>query len=1085
MRIVKYEQSKRDDAAIRVQVSFPEDGLEVRETPIGLRVDLADCHANAGRPGEPALPRTTIHIALPDGTWPTKIDVGEQHSIRLTDEPTLVVPVQPLRPGADDVRKQDGTPKQDDDRRPEDERRQYEEDEYVVEPYPAPDFVPPDPELYERAAREWRPAQPSGFTQIGLSPVLQVELRPVRLTEEGTLELITELELVVAYGPRPEPDEEGKREALEALAERGYTDIDPHRIVPLPEPEITSRAQAERLAALARDLVVNPDVVGRWSDRYPRLELPADYLVVTDNQTWDAATITPTGAVSGDLVASFQRLTAWKRSRGLTAKVVTVTDIVGGRYGDFVSGSRDLPEVIRRFLKWAHGHWGVAWLLLGGDVAVVPPRLAAGPVEGHLDLTDDDPPGDNRAHWTGSFLKMHVVSPGVWWPGSWAPILTNSVTGQLIPFDATGATAGGGTGWYYTTDDSYSTRSTMRTDFVRANGPAAAVNARMQFLYEWNRIPTDFYYASLSSWVWAYHEIDLWLFTLRIPYVYVPPHDWDALDNGLYGQYVGGADADGVIWHADLSVGRAPVQSAAEADAFVDKVISYERFSAPDGSWLSGDWPRRLVIAADNWGGPVSITSTSADPPGDNRFRTRSGSTLIKLKDAPADWSRQLIVDISDSDRRELPWNVGGGTARGWHYATSATDATVPMLTVNLWFFSFSIPLTSQWIVVHGAAEELNPRSYLLDHVDPDGSMVDQEQLREQLRTELPGWDQISRLYKDETDLTPAQATAAPLLHLTSDRIRSAMDAGPHVVSLSGHGNGGGCCGAGSGMAAVLTNGWHSFIAYADSCLTNQIDSNDAFSEELLKNPSGGAVAYVGNTRFSWIGVGDDVQRRFFHRLTTTQHLGLLNDSKLTALDFGYWHAYARWVMYALNLLGDPEMPVWRQRRRRFLVDIDWVRRLDIPLKVLVREPKPGEPNERVVVHLRQGEREWVARPDPKGVATFRLDDEGGEDLTLTVSAPDAIPTVKVLRAAQPTWITGDVINVSHRHGGRNHTRATLRTADHESEYIVSGDDPDYAVIVEALVEAHISGSKISLLTAEEGSNRIERFRFQTQDATG
>ena len=72
------------------------------------------------------------------------------------------------------------------------------------------------------------------------------------------------------------------------------------------------------------------------------------------------------------------------------------------------------------------------------------------------------------------------------------------------------------------------------------------------------------------------------------------------------------------------------------------------------------------------------------------------------------------------------------------------------------------------------------------------------------------------------------------------------MNAGPHVVSLSAHGNSGGCCGAGNAMASGLTNGWHTFIVYADSCLTNQVDASDAFSEELLKNSMGGAVACVG-----------------------------------------------------------------------------------------------------------------------------------------------------------------------------------------------------------------------------------------------
>jgi Peptidase family C25 len=1109
VKIAAPEHARRDEGVIRLQVAFPEDELGLRETPAGREVRLAGCYSNAGHAGEPALPRTTIHVALPEGAWPTKVDVGETRSVRITDEPTLVAPVQPLRPGVDDGppdRKDDGDrepaeleaekrlreprdQQQDHEQQEREERRRLErpkppvDEEVLAEPLPSPPYVPPDPDAYERAMREWQPVRPSGFAQLGRSPIVALELRPVRLTDEGHLELVTELEVTVAYGPRPRPRDEDRDEALKALAERGYADIDPARVVPLPEPKITSRAQAERLASLARDLVVNPDVIGDWVDIYPVLDLPADYLVITDNQTWDADSISPVASVGGDMVASFERIAAWKRSRGVTAKVVTVSDIVAGRYGDFLTGSRDLPEVIRRFLKWAHDHWGVAWLLVGGDVGVVPARVAAGAVEGHMNTTGDDPPGDNLSHWTGSFLKMHVVRPGTWWIGSWQPILTNPRTGQVIPFDSTGATASGGTGWYYTTDDTYTTRSTMATTFVRANGAAALLNERLQWLYEWNRIPTDLYYSSLTSWVLAYHEIDLWLFTITIPYVYVPPHDWDALDNGLYGQYVNGTDADGVVWQTDISVGRAPVQSVAEADAFVDKVIAYERFRAPNGLWLNGDWPRRLVIVADNWGGPVRVDPTASNPPGNNRFFAGATPTVLKLAEQPTDWDRQLIADISDSDRRELPYQPSGGSAQGWHYATSATNHAPPVITINFWFFSFTFPLTSQWIVVNGAADERNPRWYLFDHVLPDGSMVDQEQLREQLRVELPGWDQVSRLYKDETDLTPAQLAAAPLQHLTTDRVRAALDAGPHVVSLSGHGSGGGCCGANTGLAQALTNGWHSFIAYADSCLTNQVDANDAFSEELLQNASGGAVAYVGNTRFSWIGVGDDVQRRFFHRLTTTRHLGLANDSRLTALDFGYWHAYARWVMYALNLMGDPEMPIWRSGRARYPIEIDWPHRLDVPLKVLVREPKPGEPVERIVVHVRQGDREWAAHPDPDGTATFLLDPDGSEEVTVTVSAPDVVPTVEVLRATSPTWLTGTVTRISHRHDGRDETRVTLASDDGIRELLMPGDHADYEPVLSALVGAHLSGSAISLLViGERGLGRIERFRFSSKD---
>jgi hypothetical protein len=172
-------------------------------------------------------------------------------------------------------------------------------------------------------------------------------------------------------------------------------------------------------------------------------------------------------------------------------------------------------------------------------------------------------------------------------------------------------------------------------------------------------------------------------------------------------------------------------------------------------------------------------------------------------------------------------------------------------------------------------------------------------------------------------------------------------------------------------------------------------------------------------------------------------------------------------------------MPVWRQRRRRFLVEFE-PPRLDLPVKVLVREPKPGEPNERILVHLRQGELDWLVEPDATGLATFRLDPEGGEDVKLTVSGADAIPLVRELRVEAPSWIIGRVTEVSHRHGGRNETRVVLETEGGVRQCRVSGDDPDYAVIVEAIVEAHTSGSPIRVFATRKGA--IERFRFAPDD---
>jgi hypothetical protein len=58
---------------------------------------------------------------------------------------------------------------------------------------------------------------------------------------------------------------------------------------------------------------------------------------------------------------------------------------------------------------------------------------------------------------------------------------------------------------------------------VRVEGPASLVNPPLKFLYDWNTLPTDFYYASLSSWVVRRQIVDLGFFSFTVPYVDMPP----------------------------------------------------------------------------------------------------------------------------------------------------------------------------------------------------------------------------------------------------------------------------------------------------------------------------------------------------------------------------------------------------------------------------------------------------------------------------------------------------------------------------------------------------------------------------------
>jgi hypothetical protein len=87
-----------------------------------------------------------------------------------------------------------------------------------------------------------------------------------------------------------------------------------------------------------------------------------------------------------------------------------------------------------------------------------------------------------------------------------------------------------------------------------------------------------------------------------VPYVYGSVHDWDLNDNGIYGQFYGNGDVDGVFVWPNLSVRRAPVSNRIEAETFVDKVVAYETFLySGTGVLLSPGWPRSALIAWTDW----------------------------------------------------------------------------------------------------------------------------------------------------------------------------------------------------------------------------------------------------------------------------------------------------------------------------------------------------------------------------------------------------------------------------------------------------------------------------------------------------
>lgn len=113
----------------------------------------------------------------------------------------------------------------------------------------------------------------------------------------------------------------------------------------------------QRVAAM----VDNPEALAQYAAAAATTASQAQYVVIT----------------SRALAASFEPLLQEKRSRGITAAVVT-TDTIYANYAGTETG--DNADKIRQYIADAYNHQGTRWVLLGGDSEVIPVRGVYGSV---------------------------------------------------------------------------------------------------------------------------------------------------------------------------------------------------------------------------------------------------------------------------------------------------------------------------------------------------------------------------------------------------------------------------------------------------------------------------------------------------------------------------------------------------------------------------------------------------------------------------------------------------------------------------------------------------------------------------------
>lgn len=275
---------------------------------------------------------------------------------------------------------------------------------------------------------------------------------------------------------------------------------------------------------------------------------------------------------------------------------------------------------------------------------------------------------------------------------------------------------------------------------------------------------------------------------------------------------------------------------------------------------------------------------------------------------------------------------------------------------------------------------------------------------------------------KDEIDINlsyiPSQFTITKKYERDSNAnktiaINEMNNGRPHIVNHVGHGgytyfsvNGG----IDRGDASSLTNNPRNFILYTMSCMSNGFDQ-DSVSEHYMNNPNGGTVAYIGNSRYGWFepghpgeGPSDKYDQQFFNCLNCSiYNIGAtLACSKIVYIQDSQNDSDGmRWIQYSLNLLGDPELPIWTEEPKELNVSYDYdydhdgtgKRRIDIRVK----EESGGvfEPLEGALVCL-HGENTYVyGHTNSAGGIIFETPLE--ENLNLTVTKHNFLPNETII----------------------------------------------------------------------------------------
>jgi hypothetical protein len=404
-----------------------------------------------------------------------------------------------------------------------------------------------------------------------------------------------------------------------------------------------------------------------------------------------------------------------------------------------------------------------------------------------------------------------------------------------------------------------------------------------------------------------------------------------------------------------------------------------------------------IIDARDNWGTIYVLLGGAGD------YRT-SGQNIVPTRKA-----RYIYAGGPDGD--SLPSDLYYGDLDGtWdrngnHVYGELTDSVDMYADVHVGRASvYNVVLAQNFLYKVMTYVKDPPTDYLKKMLLPTAILWSSY-------NERPMQDSIARM--TPTDWVDAKLYERDGL-LSRQRMIDSMNVGFGMGHWEGHGDQNGIYMGSSPYlnssdADNLINGDKEGIANSIACMTGGWDltpGSDCFAERLVNRVGGGLVAVMMNSRYGYgayvggyvPGPSERIDTSFYYNVLESDmfHIGeahsVAKDAWVYYADSGAQYDMTRWCIYELNLLGDPELPLWTDVPVNFTVSHPAA----VPVgsqNVNVSVSSSGSPIENALVCLQKGTDAYASGyTNAAGLVTLSVNPTSPGAMYITVTGLNHYP---------------------------------------------------------------------------------------------